>query len=784
MNSPTSTVERRVAGRRLSRIDGVGKVTGTHVYAADFALPGMLFGKVLRSPHPHACIVGIDTTKARALSGVRTVLTAADLPAIRFGTAIKDRPVLAQGEVRFAGEAVAAVAATSLEIAEQAIDLIEVEYAPLPAVFDMEAALLPDAPLVHADWQAYQALPVFDRSGNLSGRSAMIHGDIEAGFAASHRVYQHRFSSQLVHPGYTEPRAAVASWDGNGDLIVWTNTQLPFDMKNMLAEVLDLPARKVRVIVPGIGGGFGGKLRVGVEHFAAWLARKSRRPVKLMTTSEEELLDAYPRQPTVIDLKTGVDRDGRLLARQARVVLDCGAYANSGPATVAIALQVLAGPYRTPHLAFEGLAVYTNKGATGSYRAPAGPMANFAVESQIDIIADDLGIDPLELRLRNAFREGDEGPAGEKVLGVSIEECLRKAADAIGWYDRRPAPGRGKGLACSWWLTTGGSSGVYVKVNPEGTVTLVSGAVEIGTGALTGAAQILAEELGIDLADIDVAQVDTEATPFDYGAQGSRTAFSVGNACRVAAADLRRQVFEIAAKQWNVATTDGMELRDKSVVLGNRTMSLAEVASLSQRSGGGLISHGTAIQPMPAYDPTRVKNHPLPAWTSPSFHAHAVEVSVDDATGDVTIERYVVAQDVGFAINPTYIEGQIEGGVAQGIGQALSEEIVYEGGRVLNANLTDYKMPTAMDMPRVETILVEHASVNGPYGAKGVGEPPCIEPPAAIANAIAAASGVRVQALPITAEKIALARATPCHPERSEGSLKQQQERQGMMPRP
>jgi CO/xanthine dehydrogenase Mo-binding subunit len=752
-----SSPERRVAGRRLNRIDGIGKVTGRHVYAADFTLPGMLFGKVLRSSEARARIVRLDAAKARTLPGVRTILTAGDLPMIRFGTAVKDRAMFAGGEVRFVGEAIAAVAATSLEVAEEAVRLIEVEYEKLPAVFDPEAALADGAPLVHPRWEQYQALPVFDRSGNVPGRCSMTFGDVEAGFADAYRVYQHRFSSQLVHPGYTEPRAAVASWDGNGDVIVWTNTQLPFDMKNMLAELLDLPAARVRVIVPGIGGGFGGKLRVGVEHYAAWLARKSRRPVKLITTSEEELLDAYPRQPTIVRLKTGVSRDGRLLARKAQVIVDCGAYANSGPSTVAIALQVLAGPYRTEHLALEGIAVYTNKGSTGSFRAPAGPMANFAIESQMDIIAEDLGIDPLELRLRNAFREGDEGPAGEKVVGVSIEECLRKAADAIGWKDRKPGNGRGKGLACSWWLTTGGSSGVYVKINPEGTVTLVSGAVEIGTGALTGAAQILAEELAIDLSDVDVADVDTEASPFDYGAQGSRTAFSVGNACRVAAADLRRQIFDIASQQWNVPV-EGMSLQDKSVVLGNKRMSLAEVATLSQRSGGGLISHGTAIQPMPAFDPSRVKNHPLPAWTSPSFHAHAVEVSVDDATGEVTLERYVVVQDVGFAINPTYIEGQIEGGVAQGIGQALSEEIVYADGCVLNANLTDYKMPTAMDMLRVECILVEHPSVNGPYGAKGVGEPPCIEPPAAIANAVAAATGVRVHALPITAEKIALAK--------------------------
>ena len=750
-----STHERRVAGKRLNRIDGIGKVTGKHVYAADFALPGMLFGKILRSSEPHARLKQVSVDKALAIPGVRTILTAKDRPQIRFGTAIKDRTMFAEDVVRFRGEAIAAVAATSLEVAEAAVRAIEVEYEPLPAVFDPEEALRPGAPLVHAGWGEYQALPVFDRAGNVSGRSALGDGDVKAGFAQSYRTYEHRFTTQHVHPGYTEPRAAIASWDGNGDVAVWSNTQLPFDMKNMLAEVLDLPASKVRVIVPGIGGGFGGKLRVGVEHYAAWLARRARRPVKVMTTSEEELTDAYPRQPTVVTLKTGVSKDGLLIARRGRVLLDCGAFANSGPATAAIALQVLAGPYRTPHLAFESIAVYTNKGSTGSFRAPAGPMANFAVESQMDLIADDLGIDPLEFRLRNVYREGDKGPAGETLTSVSIDDCLRKAADAIGWKDRKPGHGRGKGIACSWWLTTGGSSGVYVRINPDGTVTLVSGAVELGTGAITGAAQILAEELGVELADISVTEVDTHGSPYDYGAQGSRTAFSVGNACIAAARDLKRQIGELMATLWQVPA-DSVRIETKSVVSGDKRMSLADVAGLSQRSGGGLISHGTAIQPMPVFDPERVKHHPLPAWTSHSFHAHAVDLSVDQVTGDVSINRYVVAQDVGYAINPTYIEGQIEGGVAQGIGQTLSEEIVYDGGRVLNANLTDYKMPTMMDMPRIESILVEKPSVNGPYGAKGVGEPPCIQPPAAIANAIAAACGVRVHSLPITAEKIAL----------------------------
>ncbi len=746
----------RVVGQRLPRIDAGGKVTGRQVYATDFSQPGMLFGKVLRSPVAHARIVRIDTSKASLLTGVRAIITGADVPAIRYGQPVKDVTVLATDRVRFVGHAVALVAAVTLEAAERAVAAIEVTYEPLPPVFDPEEAMTPDAPLVHPEWASYAAMPIIAREGNIAGRSRMHHGDVEAAFAQAYRVYEHRFTTALQHPGYTEPRAAVAATDGSGGLTVWSNTQLPFDIQNTLAEILDVPAARIRVLVPGIGGGFGGKLRIGVEHYAALLARKSGRPVKVVTTSQEELTAAHPRQATVITLKTGVDRDGRLLARQGLVVIDCGAFAGSGPGTGAIALQVLVGPYRTPALALESRAVYTNKVPSGSFRAPAGPMANFAVESQMDIIAQDLGIDPLELRLRNVVHEGDLGPSGEKLEAVSIEECLRKAAAAIGWEDGPARPGRGKGIACSWWLTTGGSSGVYVRLAPDGSATLISGAVEIGTGALTGAAQVLAEELGLELSDIRVAGQDTRESPFDHGAQGSRTAFSVGNAARAAAAELRSKLFELAADQLGVSR-EGMVLRDKQVMAGIRSIAIAELARLSQLSGGGLIAHGTYINKPPPYDASRVENHPLPSWTTPSFHAHAVDLTVDPGTGEVTIQRYVVAQDVGFAINPTYIEGQIEGGVAQGIGQALSEEIVYEGGAVLNANLTDYKMPTAMDVPRVESILVECASAAGPYGAKGVGEPPCIEPPAAIANAIANATGRRITSLPITAEKIVMA---------------------------
>jgi CO/xanthine dehydrogenase Mo-binding subunit len=748
----------RVVGRSLPRMDAPGKVTGSAVYAADFTLPGMLHGKVLRSREPHARLVRIDGRRAAGLPGVRAVLTAADVPDVRYGGSVKDEEVFARERIRFAGQPLAAVAATSPEAATAALAAIEVVAEPLPAILDVAAALAPGAPLVHEGWTDYIALPILHREGNVCNRARIVVGDVERGFEECDRVFEHRFTTRSVHQGYTEPRAAVALWDSAGHVSVWSNTQLPFEIQSTLSEILQVPASSVRVIVPGVGGGFGGKLRVGVEHFAALLARRTGRAVKVMTTCEEELTAAYARQPAIVELKTGVTTDGRILAREGRLWFDTGAFAGSGPGVASVATLMLAGPYRIPNLLLEGRAVYTNKTNFGSFRAPSGPQANFAVESQMDVIADALGLDPLDFRLRNIVREGEEGPTGQVLTAVGLEECLRRAAAAIGWSERRPGPGRGKGIACGWWTTTGGSSGVYVKINPDGTVALNTGAAEIGTAALTGAAQVLAEDLGVELADVHVVSADTLSTPFDFGAQGSRTAFAVGNACRAAVADLKRQILALAARHLDVPES-ALQVRDGGVTVAveGKRATLAELARLSQASGGGLIAHGTFVAPPTPYDAKRVEGHVYPAFHSPSFHAHAVDLSVDAETGEVSVHRYVVAQDVGFAMNPTYIEGQIEGGVAQGLGQALSEEIVYENGRVLNANLTDYKMPTAVDVPRVESILVQHPSLVGPFGAKGVGEPPNIEPPAAVANAVASATGVRITDLPITAEKIALA---------------------------
>jgi CO/xanthine dehydrogenase Mo-binding subunit len=750
-------VTARVVGRRVPRVDAHGKVTGAAVFGADFAVPGMLVGKILRSTEPHARIVAVETSRAQALAGVRAVVTAADVPDVRYGGALKDETVFAGDRVRYVGQPIAAVAAATAELAAAALGAIEITYEPLPAVFDAESALAAGAPLVHPDWEQYAALPLLHRRDNVAHRARIIAGDVERGFAEADRVFTNRFTTAMVHQGYTEPRAAVASWDGSGQVTIWSNTQLPFEVQNTLAEILQLPPARIRVIVTAIGGGFGGKLRIGVEHVAAVLARKAGRPVKIVTTTAEELIAAYPRQATIIEVATGVTKDGRLVAKRGRIVFDTGAFAGSGPGVASVATLVLAGPYRIPNLFLEGYAVYTNKTNCGSYRAPSGPQANFAVESQMDVIADALGLDPLEFRLRNIVRDGDEGPTGQLLTGVGLEECLRKAAAAIGWRDRRPEPGRGKGLACGWWTTTGGSSGVYVKLNADGSIALNTGAAEIGSGALTGAAQILAEELTVDVADIGLVSADTSATPFDFGAQGSRTTFAVGNACRLAAADLKRQLFQLAASQLGVPT-ERLVLDARHVVGDGQRISLADLARLSNQTSGGIIAHGTFIAPPTPYDTKRVEAHVYPAFHSPSFHAHAVDLSVDADTGEITIHRYVVAQDVGCAINPTYIEGQVEGGVTQALGQALSEEIVYHDGRVLNPNLTDYKMPTTLDVPPIESILVEHPSALGPHGAKGVGEPPSIEPPAAIANAIAVAAGVRVTSLPITAEKIVVAR--------------------------
>ncbi len=745
----------RVAGKSLPRLDGHGRVTGQLHYGMDLTLPGMLHGKVARSPYPHARLKHIDVSRALQVPGVVTALTARDLPDRRFGGLVKDETVFATDRVRFVGHAVAAVAAVSVDAAEEAVHALEIQYEPLPVIEDPEMALRDGAALVHEEWASYAAHPNVLREGNVCGMASIVKGDVAKAMAGADRVFEDQFVTAPVHQAYLEPRATVAVWDPAGLLSVYSNTQLPFEIQNTLAEILGIPPGRIRVIVTGIGGGFGGKLRIGMEHIAALLAQRTGRPVRVATTMEEEFAAAYPRHAVRITLRTAVHRDGTIVAKEADAILDAGAFSGSSPALPSVATLVLAGPYRIPNLRVEARAVYTHKQNFGSYRAPMGPQCAFACESQMDMIARRLGLDPLEFRLRNIVRDGDEGPTGQVFTRVSLQAALESVAEAIGWG--KPSKRNcGKGIACGWWTTTGGSSAVYVKLHPDGSATLATGCAELGTGALTGAAQILAEELGLELDDITVVSADTFATPYDYGAQGSRSAFSVGRAARQAAAEIRRQLLEVAARSLEAHPRD-LELHDRHVIVTgvpSRRVAVVEVVRTALQQGNTILAAATTAAPPTPYNADCVRGHFYPAFHSPSFHAHAAEVEVDPETGEVRVLRYVVAQDVGFAINPRLIEGQIEGGVAQGLGQALFEQIPYANGQPLVHNLTDYAIPTTYDVPNVSSILLESPSDAGPFGAKGVGEPPIIEPPAAVANALEDATGVRITTLPITSEKV------------------------------
>jgi CO/xanthine dehydrogenase Mo-binding subunit len=749
--------ETAVVGKRLNRLDGPDKVTGKFVYGADLSASGMLHCKVFRSSIPHGRIKRLDIRKALAYPGVRTIITAEDIPAhIRYGHTLKDEIVFARDYVRYYGEPIAALAADNREIAEKAIKLIEIEYEPLPVINDPEEALKPGAPLLHPDWSEYKGNPALIRYDNVCTHTSINLGDVEKAFAEADYVFEDRYTSQMVHQGYLEARAGMAHVEADGTVVITSSTQNPFGILGNLSEILQLPTSKIRVISTGVGGGFGGKLDLGVEHFVALLARKTGRPVKYLWDREEEMKAAAPREGSVIYVKTGIMKDGTIIARQGKVILDAGAYSGDDTVIASVAALVIRGSYNIPNVKVDSLAVYTNKANCGAYRGPGAPQTYYAIESHLDKIAEKLNFDKVELRKRNALKNGDLGPTGQILESVSMEETITKVVEQMGMDLPRPKY-TGRGLATAIWTSAGGSSCAYVQLNDDGTVVLLTGGKEIGTGAITmGVAQIVAEELGLEITDVRLVTGDTHATPFDFGAQGGRTTFNVGNASRIAAQDAKWQVLQAASEKLNVPL-ERLKLKNKKVYDTDNletNISLAEIAADRVWNGGPILGRGSFIIEPTKYDTSTIKGGVYPVYNFPSFHTHAAEVEVNPDTGEVTVTRYVAAQDVGFAINPTGAEGQITGGVVQGIGYALSEEINYKDGIVLNPNMTDYKMPTIMDVPRIETILVESPSKVGPYGAKGVGEAPIILPAAAIANAVADAIGVHIHDLPITAEKV------------------------------
>ncbi len=748
-------------GTRARRLDAVGKVTGGARYASDYQPAGMLYGKIVRSDRPAARIVSLDTSAAEALPGVLAVLSG-EGPWRAFGEVVKDQLVFSIDRVRCAGEPLAAIAAETPEIAEMAAQLIEVEYEDLPSVFDPLEALESDAPLVHEDVASIPGPPDLVREGNICAKVTLKRGNAEAAFANAHAVIEGTYSSHSVHQSPMETRAAVTELDDVGRLVVHASTQHPFGVRQQMVDALGIGHGDVRVVAETVGGGFGAKLEAAVELYAALLTRATRLPVRMVNTREEDFISGVPRHPMIVELQSAVDAEGRILARKGRIIMDSGAYASGSPLLVAVAALLATGPYDIEHIDVDAMAVYTNNPTFGSYRGPTGPQMTFAVESHTDAIAKELGIDPVSLRLLNVFKEGSPGPSGQVLSNVGMTEAITRAAEAIGYAERstptEPNHRRGKGLSAAWWLTTAGSSGCTVQMNEDGTAVVHTGATEIGTGSvMAGVAQVVAEELGLPVDKVKMKWGDTDGTPMDAGAQGSRTLYNMGNAAMQAAQEAKRQLLQKAADMLEASEAD-LEVSNGIVsVRGvpDRSITYGEIMAWQMWATTPVIGHGTFLTTFPPSDAAATMNGAiLPAFNAPSYHCHAAEVDVDMDTGIVRVIDYVAVQDVGFAINPLYVEGQMHGGAVQGIGWSLTEELHIEDGIIQNPNFALYKLPTTLEVPQIRTEILEFASADGPYGAKGVGEPPVIVPPGAIANAIADAIGKPIHEAPFTPERV------------------------------
>jgi CO/xanthine dehydrogenase Mo-binding subunit len=747
----------KVIGKPHPRLDGPDSVTGRAIYTVDVVLPAMLHAKLFRSTLPHAKIRRLDVSRARALAGVTTVLTAADAPTKRFGFTVQDEELLAQEKVRYVGDVIAAIAAVDEATAEQALDLIDCDYEGLPAALTVDEALRENAPLVHEQLSSYRLNSALARdwhpvSGtNIAHQTLFAKGDIDRGFAEADEIFDDTFRSQQVQHCSLEPHAVVAQWDGNC-LTLWTSTQKVFLVRSGLADLFDLPESKIRVIGSKVGAGFGGKNAMRLEPYAAMLALKTSRPVRLVNSRAEEFFAAAGSVPATVRVRTGVKKDGTITARAMEFTWDTGAYAE-GLAGSNRALKDGVGPYKIPNIRVTSTLVYTNKLRGCPFRGLGIPEAVWAGESQMDIISQKLGIDPVALRLKNCLDTGDETPAGDRAKHIALRECLLKVSGELkGWKQRAPANhGFGVALLHKSPTTSASSSNARVRISGDGGVELFIGATDVGGGTGTSLAQVAAEELGIPLSTIKVVIADTELTPFDHGTYSSRVTPYVGAAVKLAAADARRQMLEMAARLWNRPGEDIRLANGKVIVKGQRSLTLAEL--LAQSGAAEIIGVGTSqSKGLWAGDPSnQEKDSSAPGWP---FGAQAVEVAVDRETGVIKLIRVASAHDVGTAINPLAVTSQIQGGMMMGLGYALSEELIFEQGAIRNASFVDYKIPTARDIPAAIPIIVEKNYASEPYGAKGVGEMSVFGIAPAIANAIARMTGVRIKDLPLSAEKL------------------------------
>ena len=732
------TTQFKVLERNHPRVDAYDKVTGRAAYASDVYLPGMLACKLLPSARNHARIVRLDTSKAEAHPGVRCVITGTDFPDIRYGSgALRDRYIMPREVVNFVGEPIAAVAADDEAAAQEAIELIEVEYEDLPAVVNPLSAMGSDAATVHPELEEYEGYG-FTLGHNVSTLLDADRGDVDQAFQDADVVVEDVYRSQGINQGFLEPMACVADVEPNGRLVIYASTQGPYQIRAALAGVLEIPVSRIRVVPMELGGGFGAKLRLAFEAFPALLAMRTGRPVKLVNTREEVFTMNGPRLPVTNYIRSGVMRDGTIVAREAYTIFDVGAYLGAGPNS---GIGHGIGAYNVPNFRLRSYGVYTNKIYVGSYRASGVADMTFAVESHMDRIAHEIGMDPYDLRLKNALREGDVSVSGAVVPTNGLVETLEAVKEKIGW-PRDLEDGYGVGLALCEWRSGSGPSTASISVNDDGTVSLLTGSVDI-SGSDTSLAAIAAEALGIPMDKVIVAKRDTDLAPYTGQSGGSRIVYSQGTAVQRAAEDTVQKLTALAAERLGLPE-DALDCEDGRIyVMDNEPQGLtfAQLAAASITSRGGPIIGTAALSSMPY---------------TPVFAAQAAEVKVDRQTGQVKVLRYIQAQDVGTAINPMAVEGQLDGGVVQGIGRALTEDQQFDPdtGAVRNPSFASYLMPLAIDLPELENVLINVPAPDGPFGARAVAEPPGFGPPAAIANAVYDAVGVRVKELPLSGERV------------------------------
>jgi CO/xanthine dehydrogenase Mo-binding subunit len=742
-----------VVGRRVQRVEGFDKVTGDAKFIADIYLPGMLVGKVLRSPFAHARIRHIDTSKAERLPGVRAVVTAEDTLKRPWGAFFADQYILSVGKTRYVGEEVAAVAAIDPDIAEEAVDLIEVDWEPLTGVFDAEEAMKDGAPLVHDD-----------KPNNIAMTMDIERGNIAQAFAESDVIVEDTFQSMPQWHCAIETIGSVAEYAPNGKYTIYMNTQTLFNARYRIASALGVPETDVRIIQSAVGGGFGGKSCDDNNALvAAVLARKARKPVKLINTREEEFLaGCRPRVFMKINVTLGFKKNGRIRAKHVKVIADNGAYSAKAPAITGVAAMRHDTCYKYSDVKTEALLVYTNKIPTGAFRGFGNPSAEWAVEQAIDIGAHELGIDPIEIARINAAEAGYVSPHGNRVTSCELKQCLDMAEKMVGWKAKRAnkAPDTGLGLACTVHVSGKRHFGDYdgssatIKLNEDGKALILSGEGECGQGVHTAMCQIAAEELGVPVEDVEISRADTDLTTFCLGAFASRLTYVSGNAVKNAAANVKQQLFEQAAEMLEANPDDLISSDGRIFVKGaeGKSFSVADVARarLFRHNGAPIVGSGSFDADSVLPDSTRFGNES----GAYNYGVQAAQVHVDRRTGQVKLLKFVIASDCGTVIYPIGAEGQVEGGLAQGIGYALTEGLQFDEGRPVNPNFSDYRIPSMRDMPPLEHAFADSYEPTGPFGAKGLGELNMDPTAAVISNAIFDAVGVRIKTLPITPEKI------------------------------